>query len=176
MTIFRQLASRYIACSAAFTVQALPETLFWRSVRNSFCWSSVIARLGIGKKDTGDGKSANTRSASAHPVKMSHVIRLSLAEVRKESPVSDISTVCGRVALGLPLIIFLAIRRGAYQMQQTQKATITQSGARLEKLRSGPNVESSSAVAKMSKKTTEPIRLIQREYFVLRRNALYPCR
>ena len=32
-----------------------PANFFWRIVRNSFCWSSVIARSGIGKNEIGDG-------------------------------------------------------------------------------------------------------------------------
>jgi hypothetical protein len=45
------------------------------------------------------------------------VRRLSPADVRKYKPSSDIPAMCGRDALGLPLIIFLAAYRGAYHRQ-----------------------------------------------------------
>ena len=61
---------------------------------------------------SGDGNKANTRSTSTQPMIRLHVSRLSPADVRKYKPSSDICAVCGRDALGLPLIIFLVAHVG----------------------------------------------------------------
>src|SRR5437588_151126 len=56
-------APRQLSLTGDFTQNPLaglgnyfpPANFFWRIVRNSFCWSSVIARSRIGKNEIGDG-------------------------------------------------------------------------------------------------------------------------